>query len=216
MTPVDHQAAEAILDALAERDQRRRQAHPRSAGNHALRAGHAALQIADVGAIGRIAYAVTLVYNPSRSAQAAGPCRQISADGTIQTIPAANRVRDGSIRPERVQKDLDGLHLDVDRQLFGSHFNRFPEERRTSFRGVIENVSTNIHVHITWSVPVERADEFPRAISKAWHRYAPGGSVQADPIRDDGQAWGWYTTKCSLADLNDPDLFVASRSIAAK
>ena len=216
MTSVDYQAAVTVLHKLAERDQRRRQAHPRSEHDHALRATHAEFQVAEMDLPGRRAFAVTIVYNPPRPVRAAGPCNRILENGTIQLIPSANRLRDGWVRPARVQKDLDGLHRAVDRQLFGSHFNGLTADRRTSFRGLIENVDTNIHVHATWSVPVELADEFPRAISRAWYRYSPGGSVQADPIRDDGQAWGWYSTKCCLADLNDPDLFVASRSIAAK
>jgi hypothetical protein len=126
-------------------------------------------------------------------------------------IPVTRRIPTG-----RVRGDINRLHRDLDRHLLGRRYTA-PNVmgRRTDYVGFIENADDNLHVHLLWTVPVHRGNEFEEfrsLIQPLWRELTEGyGSTSVDLIRDAG--WAEYTLKDQFsAALEDPDLFVFGRS----
>ncbi|MGU3466876.1 hypothetical protein ACLBXO_18675 [Methylobacterium sp. C33D] len=106
---------------------------------------------------------------------------------------------------------MDWLHRKMDRKLFGTRFNELPCEKRSSFVGYIENPSSNIHVHLVWTMPDARVDEFTEIVTDVWLAKSRFTSIRVTLIRDDG--WSEYAAKDQWgASLEgDAALFIASR-----
>ncbi|QIJ74611.1 hypothetical protein GU700_08485 [Methylobacterium sp. NI91] len=165
--------------------------------------------------------AVSLAYNPHRTGTA-GPCFRFTRDGecvalvgsgasaapNVNLLPSVRR-----IPLNTVQRSLDVLHRTVDRTLFGTRFNKLPQEARSSFIGFVEQPDWNLHVHLAWQVPAERVDEFTEVVTDAWTATSPSASIRVKLIHD-AAGWANYVTKqVQGTALNaDADLFVASRS----
>lgn len=113
---------------------------------------------------------------------------------------------------EQVHADLDRLHREVDRTLFGTRFHKLPEERRSSFIGWVEHPTSNLHVHLMWRVREDRADNFPEAVADLWKSVSPFHSSDVQPIYDGG--WARYICKDQIGLVLEGDaaLFVSSRA----
>lgn len=164
-------------------------------------------------------FAVTLAYNPMMTGTVFQAYRRNIEDGERIRLPMpALRARPGvwqlatplKIPCEKVHVDLDRLHRDIDRQLFGSRFHKLSPERRTSFIGLIQHEETNIHVHLSWRVPDSRCGEFGERIGPMWRKMVPHGTTRSERIYNP-KGWGSYTTSERPA-LKAPELFVASRT----
>ncbi|KQQ09562.1 hypothetical protein ASF56_24930 [Methylobacterium sp. Leaf122] len=124
----------------------------------------------------------------------------------VNCLPTARR-----IPLEQVHRDMDWLHRETDRKLFGTRFNKLPLQERSSFVGSIENQNSNVHVHLAWTVPDARVDEFTEIVTDAWLAKTRFTSIRVKLIRDSG--WGEYVAKdqWGVAFEGDAALFVASR-----
>jgi len=162
-------------------------------------------------------FAVTLAYNPTLVGTVFPAYRLLGTGERIRLPMPALKARSDvrqlatslKVSCERIQSDLDRLHRNMDRKLFGARFHKLPTERRTAFMGFIENLETNAHVHLSWRVPGDRLEEFAGQIQGLWLKTTPHGSIRIKPIEDAG--WGSYSTKRRPA-LKDPELFVANRT----
>jgi hypothetical protein len=162
-------------------------------------------------------FAVTLAYNPSLAGTVFPAYRLMDAGERIQMPMPALRARSGAwqlaalltVPCERIHIDLDRLHRDIDRKLFGSRFHKLPPKRRTGFIGLIESPEAKVHVHLSWRVPEDRSEAFAGLIHGQWLRITPYGSTRIRRISDKG--WGSYSTK-ERPSQKPPELFVASRT----
>jgi hypothetical protein len=162
-------------------------------------------------------FAVTIAYNPVLAGTVFPAFRVVETGERIQLPMPALKARSGiwqlatplKVPCESIQSDLDRLHRNMDRKLFGPRFHKLPPERRTGFIGFIENLETNAHVHLSWRVPGDRLEEFAGRIEGLWLKTTPYGSIRIKPIEDKG--WGSYSTKRRPA-LKAPELFVWSRT----
>lgn len=163
---------------------------------------------------------VTLAYNNVYGGTAS-LCHRLTSDGEFIPLPTSGvPVESGinrlptirRIRLEQVHADLDRLHRNVDRKLFGTNFNELPEERRTSFIGFVEHPESNVHVHTLWRVPEGYDDDFTEKVEARWKAVNRFHSTDVQPIRDDGAAS--YTCKDHVGRAleDDPALFVFSRA----
>ncbi|GJD54753.1 hypothetical protein [Methylobacterium dankookense] len=164
--------------------------------------------------------AVTLCYNPERAGGTSSVAYRFSKDGECLPLPPSGL--SGGQRTNRlptthhvslmqVHRDVDWLHRKMDRKLFGTRFNELPAEKRSSFVGYVEKPNSNVHVHIAWTMPDSRVDEFTEIVTNAWLARTPFGSIRVKLIHDGG--WGRYATKeqWGAALEGDAALFVASR-----
>jgi len=175
----------------------------------------------DFFAARRAGVGVTLAYNPQRPGGTASPTYRFTLDGEclrgptsgLSGVPVANCLPTmGHISLVQVHRDIDWLHRKMDRRLFGTRFNELPSEERSDFVGYIENPNSNVHVHLAWTMPDARCDEFTEIVTNAWLARSRFNSIRVKLIRDSG--WGEYIAKeqWSAALDGDAALFVASRS----
>ena len=154
--------------------------------------------------------AVTLAYNGHISGTASHCIRRKSRYGPVEIInprlktePGVNRLPQMlGVSASKMQKDAYLLQRAVDRELFGTRFNRLPKERRTSFIGCPEQLQNNPHMHLMWRVPTEHLEAFPEIVRRAWCRENRRRTVHVTTIKDDG--WGHYITK-SFHDITHAD-----------
>lgn len=163
-----------------------------------------------------VLFAVTLVFNPRISGIVAPVFRVLTSGRRLPIRPGqasgGGPVTVGyrSLPVREVQDRTYDLWGRVDRELFGPRFHK--SSTRTSFRGFIEHPDTNAHVHLGWSVPVGRGEEFVEIATDVWKRLVPSGSIVAEEAHDP-LGWGHYcVTEQVLWDASArPDLFVESR-----
>lgn len=149
----------------------------------------------DVGDTSTRRYGVTLAFNRGVK----GTVFPVSRTGVpvVHHISAAGgpTYRLGGytrIAVDEVRPFLDRLWRNVDRRLLGKKFNELVM-RRTAFRGVIEHPESNLHVHLTWAVPLDRCSTFEQVVAPCWSHLVPTGTVSVTPDPDEG--WGRYMTK---------------------
>jgi hypothetical protein len=164
--------------------------------------------------------AVSLSYNPGISGGTVSPTYRFTQDGvclkgptSAQTgVPIADRLPSARrISLAQVHRDMDWLHRKMDRKLFGTRFSELPAEQRSRFIGYVEKPTSNIHLHLAWTLPDSRVDEFTEIVTDAWQARSRFNSLRVKLIHDGG--WGAYIVKeqWGAAFEGDAALFVASR-----
>lgn len=168
-------------------------------------------------------HAVTLAYNSIYGGTVL-PCYRLKSDGEAILLRKSDISINGGdywlpvtrrVPLETVHRDIEHLHRNLDRQLFGSKFNKLPEHKRSAYVGFIEHVTTNIHIHLLWRVPDDRSTQFEERLPVNWRMidrpHSQFYSAHVQPIRDGG--WAHYVCKDQVGRTleDDPLLFVSSR-----
>lgn len=133
------------------------------------------------------------------------------------------RYASGPVTRDRMQRDIEDLHARVDRALLGRRFNLMPEERRSAYWAIPEQIDGNPHMHVGWHFPGDAARKHQHAncliklIDQGiWQRvYAPGGTYDVQPYDADryhhGNGWAGYATKalqlCEYIMLSEHGMF---------
>jgi hypothetical protein len=78
---------------------------------------------------------------------------------------------------------LDHLHACIDSAVLGHNWQK-RGERRTRFIAVVENVSTNLHLHLLLKPADGKAWEVSKRTQSIWQSYVPAGSVDIQPVTD--------------------------------
>lgn len=166
-------------------------------------------------------HAVTLSYN-NRWGATSHLGYRLTADGEYLPMPmrrvpvAGGEQKLASVRRiplNRVHADLDQLHRAVDRRLFGSRYHRLAEEERSCFVGWVEHADDNLHAHLVWRVPDQRASEIAQQIEAQWRALGDYHSSAVQPLHDPA-GWASYACKDQVGRAleGDPALFVFSRA----
>ena len=92
---------------------------------------------------------------------------------------------------------LRDFHAHVDRRLLGHDWCK-RAARRTRYAAVLENVETNLHVHLLAAPAEGKWWRFCKAAVRAWSRIAPAGDVHITPASDPAAAAGYMLKKVGL------------------
>jgi hypothetical protein len=92
---------------------------------------------------------------------------------------------------------LRDFHGHVDRRLLGHDWSK-RAVRRTRYAAVLENVETNLHVHMLVAPADGEWWRFCKAAVRAWSRIAPAGDVHITPVSDPVAAAGYMLKKVGL------------------
>ena len=191
----------------------------RSAGSSLLRRADAWNTMFSVSA-STATHAVTLAYNNLYGATASW-CYRLTSDGEYLRLPTSSvPVNSGvnrlptikQVPLERVHADVNKLHYYADRKLYGSNFDRLPEHLRSSFIGMTEHAASNVHVHLIWTMPDEKANALHDIVAQRWKTITDGyGSVAVKALHD-GDGWASYCLKNHVGAIleGDPLRFVSS------
>ena len=96
---------------------------------------------------------------------------------------------------------LRDLHARVDRKLLGHDWCK-RTDRRTRYVAVLENVETNLHVHLLAAPADDAWWNFCKAVVRAWSRIAPAGNVDVTPSTDPASTADYMLKKVRLDTLD--------------
>jgi alkanesulfonate monooxygenase SsuD/methylene tetrahydromethanopterin reductase-like flavin-dependent oxidoreductase (luciferase family) len=96
---------------------------------------------------------------------------------------------------------LRDFHARVDRKLLGHNWCK-RTGRRTAYVAVLENVETNLHIHLLTAAADGKAWDFCKAAVKAWARIAPAGNADITPASNPAAAADYMLKKIRLDTLD--------------